>query len=46
MKETQEILQAHPFNLNQEQSFSLARYLIEDSDEKYVYCHELNENKR
>jgi hypothetical protein len=37
---------AHPFALTYDQSFSVARYLIEDGDEEYVNCHELSKNKR
>jgi RNase adaptor protein for sRNA GlmZ degradation len=46
MAETQKILQNYPFNLEVDQAFLFARYIIEDCYEDYVYCDGLNENVR
>lgn len=46
MKQAKDILMMYPFELTDEQAHLLARYLIEDSDNQYVYCDPNNENKR
>jgi hypothetical protein len=46
MSETQKILQSFPFCLEVDQAFLLARYIIEDCYEDYVYCDDGNENVR
>ena len=46
MQETIEILTRRPFTLPTESAILLARYIIEDINEEYVYSHFLNENHR
>ena len=38
MGETKHILMNYPFELQDEDAHILARYLIEDSSNEYVYC--------
>ena len=46
MKEVIRILQSHAFNLDEDEAYTLARYLVEDSNNQYVYCDENNEIER
>lgn len=38
MSEVISILRDSPLNISEEQAEILARYVIEDCDEEYVYC--------
>jgi hypothetical protein len=46
LKEIREKLQTFPFDLNQDHSLLLARYIVEDCTKDNVYYHESNEIER
>jgi hypothetical protein len=46
MHEVKEILRGYPFELSEEESHMLARYMIEDSMKDHVYVDLNNEQKR
>lgn len=46
MQEVRLVLQSRPISLSTDDAHLLARYLIEDVQEEYVYCDDLNENHR
>lgn len=46
LKEIQEKLQAFPFDLKEDESTLLSRYIVEDCTKDNVYFHEENEIER
>ncbi len=46
MGEVKEIFRSKPFHLQEEDIVIISRYIIEDVQEEYVYCDDLNENHR
>ena len=46
MKEVKKVLLNEPFCLTEEDALLLSRYIVEDAQGEYIYCDELNEQKR